>query len=171
MNETKIEVLVMNQEVTKIVKEVNKVHPYEEVAYEIIPISNPNQQIGSGMIGELENEMETVDFLKALKTKMKTDCIRYTNPHKKTVKSIAICGGSGSFLLKNAIREQADVFITGDYKYHDFFDAEEKIIIADIGHFESEQFTIDLFQDILAPEFKSVEFIKTSINTNPINYL
>lgn len=171
MNETKIEVLVTNHEVRRIVKEVNEVHPYEEVAYEIIPISNPNQQIGSGMIGELPNEIDTFEFLKSLKIKMKTDCVRHTDFHKKTVKKIAICGGAGSFLLKNAIRQQADVFITGDYKYHQFFDAQEQIIIADIGHFESEQFTIDLFQDILAPEFKSLEFIKTSINTNPVNYL
>lgn len=171
MNETKIEVLVMNNEVRRIVSEVNKVHPYEEVAYEIIPLSNPNQQIGSGMIGELEQEMDAIEFLKSLKKNMKAEGVRYTEIHKKTIKKIAICGGSGSFLLNDAIRQQADVFITGDYKYHQFFDAQEQIIIADIGHFESEQFTIDLFQDILSPGFESIEFIKTSVNTNPVKYL
>lgn len=171
MNETKIEVLVMNQEVNNIVKEVNKVHPYEEVAYEIIPISNPTQHIGSGMIGELDKEIDALDFLKSIKTKMKTNCIRHTEIQNKSIKKVAICGGSGSFLLNNAIRQQADVFITGDYKYHQFFDAEDKIIIADIGHYESEQFTVDLFKDILAPKFEKIEFIKTSVNTNPVNYI
>jgi dinuclear metal center YbgI/SA1388 family protein len=169
--EVKIEVVVFNRLKSKVLNELRKSHPYEEVAYEFIPLENENNQIGAGMIGELEKEMEGLEFLKSLKTKMKTNCVRHTDLHKKNIKKIAICGGSGSFLLNNAIRQQADVFITGDYKYHQFFDAQNKIIIADIGHFESEQFTIDLFHDILAPEFKNVEFIKTTTNTNPVNYL
>lgn len=170
-DEIKIEVLAVNHQINKLLVEVKKAHSYEEVAHEIIPITNSNQQIGSGMIGELAQETDALEFLKSLKSKMKTDCIRYTQLHKKTVKKIAICGGSGSFLLNMAISQQADVFITGDYKYHQFFDAQEQLIIADIGHFESEQFTIDLFHDILAPEFNNVNFIKTTINTNPVNYL
>ena len=170
-DEIKIEVLAVNHQINKLLVEVKKAHSYEEVAHEIIPITNANQQVGSGMIGELEKEIDTLEFLKSLKTKMKTDCVRHTNIQKKTVKKIAICGGSGSFLLNNAISQKADVFITGDYKYHQFFDAQNQLIIADIGHFESEQFTIDLFHDILAPEFNRVEFIKTAITTNPVNYL
>jgi dinuclear metal center YbgI/SA1388 family protein len=169
--EVKIEVVVFNRLKSKVLNELRKVHPYEEVAYEFIPLENENNQIGAGMIGELVNEMDALDFLKSLKIKMKTNCVRHTDLHKKRIKKIAICGGSGSFLLNNAISQQADVFITGDYKYHQFFDAQNKIIIADIGHFESEQFTIDLFHDILAPEFKNIEFIKTTTNTNPVNYL
>ncbi|MEN8929290.1 MAG: Nif3-like dinuclear metal center hexameric protein [Flavobacteriales bacterium] len=170
-NEIKIEVLAVNHQISKLLTEVKKVHEYEEVAHEIIPIANANQQIGSGMIGELETEIDALDFLKSLKAKMKTDCVRHTNLNKKAVKKIAICGGSGSFLLNDAITQQTDVFITGDYKYHQFFDAEDKIIIADIGHFESEQFTIDLFHDILSPQFSGVQFIRTEINTNPVKYL
>ena len=170
MDETKIEVIVMNQEIRRIVAEVNKVHPYEEVAYEVIPMSNPNQHIGSGMIGELETEMNTKEFLTFVKKEMKTDCIRYTNIHQDKVKRIAVCGGAGSFLLTAAKSQQADVFVTGDYKYHQFFDAENDLIIADIGHYESEQFTIDLFQEILEKGTTGVELIKTSVNTNPVNY-
>ena len=171
MDETKIEVVVMNQDANRIVAEVNKVHPYEEVAYEIISMTNPTPHIGSGMIGELESEMETMEFLSFLKKKMKTECIRYTNPHKKTVNKIALCGGAGSFLLEDAKRQGADIFITGDYKYHQFFDAENEIIIADIGHYESEQFTIDLFAEILSSNNSELEIVKTEINTNPVNYL
>ena len=170
MPETKIEVVVLNQLVNKVLAEVNKVHPYEEVAYEIIPMNNKNNHIGSGMIGELKNEMEAKDFLAFLKNEMKTECIRHTNIHIDKVKKIAVCGGAGSFLLNDAKRQQADVFITGDYKYHQFFDAENEIIIADIGHFESEQFTIELFQEILENQTKGIELIKTSVNTNPVNY-
>lgn len=171
MNETKIEVLVMNQEANRIVAEVNKVHPYEEVAYEIIPIANINSQLGAGIVGELKNEMESNKFLSHLKSAMKTDCIRHTHIHTKKVKRIAVCGGSGSFLLEVAKAQGADVFVTGDYKYHQFFDAENEIIIADIGHYESEQFTIELFQEILEEKTSGVELIQTSINTNPVNYL
>ena len=171
MDETKIEVVVMNQEANRIVTEVNKVHPYEEVAYEIVPISNPNQQIGSGIIGELDNEIDTKEFLSFLKKEMKTECVRYTNIHTNTVKKIAVCGGAGSFLLNDAKRQNADIFITGDYKYHQFFDAENEIIIADIGHYESEQFTIELFQEILERKTKGLSIIPTLVNTNPVNYL
>jgi putative NIF3 family GTP cyclohydrolase 1 type 2 len=97
--------------------------------------------------------------------------VRYTLPHKAKVKRIALCGGSGSFLLGNAITENADVFITGDFKYHQFFDAENRIIIADIGHFESEQFTIELLAEKLAENFPTFAPHLTRVNTNPINYL
>ena len=102
---------------------------------------------------------------------MKTDCVRYTLPHKKNVKRVAICGGSGSFLLGNAVGSGADVFITGDFKYHQFFDAENRIIIADIGHFESEQFTVELLAEKLAQKFPTFVPRLTRVNTNPINYL
>ncbi len=170
MDETKIEVVVMNQEANRIVAEVNKVHPYEEVAYELIPISNVNKQLGAGIIGELKEAIATREFLAYLKKEMKTDCIRYTNIHKEKVRKIAVCGGSGSFLLNNAKRQQADVFITGDFKYHQFFDAENEILIADIGHYESEQFTIELFEEILKDKVPELELIKTEVNTNPVNY-
>ena len=102
---------------------------------------------------------------------MKTECVRFTNIYKDKVSKIAVCGGSGSFLLDAAKAQEADVFVTGDYKYHQFFDAENDIVIADIGHYESEQFTIDLFEEILEPISQEVKVIQTSINTNPVNYL
>lgn len=171
VDETKIEVIVFDHLKKKILNEVKKVHPYEEVAYELIPISNLNSQIGGGMIGELDDEVETLEFLTSLKKSLKTECIRYTKITKPTVKKIALCGGSGSFLLNEAIRQGADVFLTGDYKYHQFFDAENKLIIADVGHYESEQFTINLLEEVLTNKFENLHVIKTAINTNPVNYL
>lgn len=169
--EIKIEVIFPGYIENKVISALIKTHPYEEVAYDIIQLQNTNLQIGSGMIGELQNPINTIDFLTSLKTTMNTACVRYTNPHKKEIKTVALCGGAGSFLLNNAMAQQADVFITGDYKYHQFFDAEDRIVIADIGHYESEQFTIDLFQEVLEKQFKTLKIVKTSVNTNPVNYL
>ncbi|MCB0824535.1 MAG: Nif3-like dinuclear metal center hexameric protein, partial [Bacteroidales bacterium] len=126
---------------------------------------------GSGMVGELKEEMDTTLFLKMVKEKMKTNCIRHTEITKNKVKKVAICGGAGSFLLPNAIKSGADVFITGDYKYHQFFDADGRIIIADIGHYESEQFTSELIYDILSQKFDNFAVRLSKYNTNPIKYL
>ena len=123
------------------------------------------------MIGNLEKPMKSKLFLKFVKKQMKTDCIRHTQIVKKEVQKIAVCGGSGSFLLANAKRQQADVFITADFKYHDFFDAENDLIIADIGHYESEQFTKELIQEILKENFPKFAAHLSVHNTNPINYL
>lgn len=169
--EIKVEVVFSSFLERKITSALIKSHPYEEVAYDIIELSNTHNYVGSGIIGELKEPVNGLDFLASLKTTMNTACVRYTKPHKKEVKTIAICGGAGSFLLNNAMARQADVFITGDYKYHQFFDAENKIIIADIGHYESEQFTIDLFQEVLEKQFETLKVVKTSLNTNPVNYL
>jgi dinuclear metal center YbgI/SA1388 family protein len=169
--EIKVEVVFPAYLESKIVSAIIKTHPYEEVAYDLYELTNTHNYIGSGIIGELKEPTNSIDFLTSLKTTMDTKCVRYTNPHKKEVKTIAICGGAGSFLLNNAIAQQADVFITGDYKYHQFFDAEDKIIIADIGHYESEQFTVDLFKEVLEKEFETLKVVKTSLNTNPVNYL
>ena len=146
-------------------------HPYEEVAYDIIPLHNIHQNIGSGMIGTLDKPMKSDEFLKFVKKQMQTDCIRHTKSVKKEVQKIAVCGGSGSFLLANAKQMQADVFITADFKYHEFFDAENNLIIADIGHYESEQFTKELIQDILKENFPKFATHLSELNTNPINYL
>jgi putative NIF3 family GTP cyclohydrolase 1 type 2 len=102
---------------------------------------------------------------------MKADCIRYTNLKGGKIGRVALCGGSGSFLLEHSVAENADIFITADFKYHQFFDAENRVIIADIGHYESEQYTIDLFYDIIRKKFNTFALLKTEINTNPINYI
>ena len=146
-------------------------HPYEEVAYEILKIENLNQDIGSGLFGKLKIPMKTNEFLKHLKKVMKTDCIRYTKLNKEYIETVAVCGGSGSFLINDAKKVKADIFITGDFKYHEFFDAENDIIIADIGHYESEQFTKDLISDILKKKFTKFATHLSTIKTNPINYL
>lgn len=134
------------------------------------PKSADNQEIGAGVVGHLAQAMEEKDFLRFLKKEMQTDCIRHTAFLGKPIQKIALCGGSGSFLLKDAIRAGADVFITGDFKYHEFFDAEGKIIIADIGHFESEQFTIPLIYRYLSEKFPTFALHFTETNTNPIKY-
>lgn len=170
-DEERIEVVYPAYLENKLVGVLKQAHPYEEVAFDLVAISNKNAEIGSGMIGELPNEMLVADFFKMLKIEMKAEGIRYTNPHKTKVKKIALCGGSGSFLLNSAIAQQADVFVTADFKYHQFFDADKKVIIADIGHYETEQFTMELFYEILTKKFNTFAILISRINTNPIKYL
>lgn len=169
--ETKIEVILESHKQHQVFRALQEAHPYEEVAYEIISLVNNFQHTGAGMIGELPEEIDAQDFLKSLKTKMKTDCIRHTNPSKQSIKKVALCGGAGSFLLEDAKRAGADIFITGDFKYHQFFDADGSLVIADIGHYESEQFTIELLGDWLSEKFPTFALRLTENNTNPINYL
>src|SRR5699024_7721721 len=145
--------------------------PYEEVAYDILQLENTYDHVGSGMMGVLENPMEEMDFLQKIKMKMKAGGIRYTPLRGKKVKKVAVCGGAGSFLLKKAIGAGADLFITADFKYHEFFDADNQIVIADIGHFESEQFTVEIFNRIIQEKFPTFAPLKSNIRTNPINYL
>ncbi len=154
----------------KVLRALFSAHPYEEVAYELISLDNENQEIGAGMIGELPEAMNEPNFLKFVKDTMHTSCIRHTDLLNKEIKRVAVCGGSGSFLLKAAMANGADAFITADFKYHQFFDAEGKILIADVGHFESERFTIDLLHDAIHEKFRNFALLKTLINTNPVNY-
>ncbi|MFM7726665.1 MAG: Nif3-like dinuclear metal center hexameric protein [Flavobacteriales bacterium] len=146
-------------------------HPYEEVAHQWIALQNNHQEVGSGMIGELAEAMEISKFLSFVKEKMKVKVIRHTHPIGRAVKRVAVCGGSGSFLLTDAIGAGADVFITADFKYHQFFDADGRIVIADIGHFESEQFTIELLGDWFKQKFPTFASHLTAIDTNPVHYL
>jgi dinuclear metal center YbgI/SA1388 family protein len=169
-NETRVETIFPSYLQSKIVVGLLKVHPYEEVAYDIYPLENSHQQVGSGMVGELENEMDEKSFLKHVKESMKTDCIRHTALLNKKVKRVAVCGGAGSFLLNDAIREKADIFITADFKYHQFFDADNRIVIADIGHYESEQFTKELFAELLKQKFSTFAAHLSETVTNPVYY-
>jgi len=171
VDEEKIELTVSQHAVSNVISAMKKNHPYEEVAYDLIPLNNTNEEIGSGMVGELENEEETLKFLNRIKEIFGSGAVRYTNLNKSSVKRIAVCGGSGSFLLGAAKRAGADIFITADFKYHEFFDAENKIIIADIGHFESEQFTSHWLVAQMQKNFTNFAVRLTSVNTNPINYL
>ena len=169
--EERIEVLFPAFMESKVISVLKNNHPYEEVAYSVFNLSNENQNVGSGMIGELSIAENSLDFLSTLKNNLNAEGIRYTSLVKNKIKKVAICGGSGSFLLQAAIRSGADVFITGDFKYHEFFDAENKIIIADVGHYESEQYTKDLIADFLSEKFPKFAVHLSEVNTNPINYL
>jgi len=170
-NEIRIEVIVPSYKVNTVISAMIEAHPYEEVAHDVYELANKFQDIGSGVIGELEVEESEDDFLSRLKTDLKTDCIRHTNLLGKKVKKVAICGGSGSFLLNDAIAAGADVFVTADFKYHQFFDADNKIIIADVGHYESEQYTNELIYEILNEKIPNFAVRLTKKSTNPINYL
>ncbi|MBS2097926.1 Nif3-like dinuclear metal center hexameric protein [Carboxylicivirga linearis] len=169
--EVRIETIMPSFIEKKVVGEMIKAHPYEEVAYDIYPLRNQWATAGIGMIGELEYPVDELDFLNKVKEEFKVGCIRHTNLLNKKVKKVAVCGGSGSFLLGAAIAQNADVFITGDFKYHQFFDAEEQIIIADIGHFESEQYTKEVFFELLTKKFSNFAVRLSKENTNPVNYL
>ena len=167
--EYKLEVLVNESNINQVVAAMLANHPYEEVAYDIVPILNAHKQVGSGMIGILPTEIDANAFLAHLKTAFNLKTIRFT-AFDKPIKTVAVCGGSGSFLLKNAISAGADAFITGDFKYHEFFDAEKRLMIADIGHYESEIFTINLIADEILKKFPTFAVLLSEINTNPINY-
>ena len=168
--EIKLEVILPDYLLSDVILAMNNIHPYEEVAYDIFKIQN-NSNCGSGMFGELPKEMDEMNFLMLLKKSFNAKGIRHTNLLNRPIKKVAICGGSGSFLLKNALRVKADVFVTSDFKYHQFFDSESKILIADIGHYESEQYTIELISDFLMKKFTNFAIRLTTVNTNPINYL
>jgi len=168
-NEVKIEVIICKPQMNSVLAALNEAHPYEEVAYELYPTLNQDKNIGSGMLGELAKEMSASDFLKHLKSSMNLKVIKHTS-WDKPIKRVAVCGGSGQFLLGNAKSCKADVYVTSDFKYHEFFDAENDIMICDIGHYESEKFTIDLLFDILSKKFSTFANLKTEVNTNPVNY-
>ncbi|MEO9076440.1 MAG: Nif3-like dinuclear metal center hexameric protein, partial [Gelidibacter sp.] len=146
-------------------------HPYEEVAFEVTSLDNYNQHIGIGMVGELEKEMETEEFLHFVKNKMSVSCIKHSKLTKNKVRRIAVLGGSGSFAIAAAKSAKADVFITSDLKYHDFFSAEDQVILADIGHYESEQFTKTFLAEYLSKKISNFAVVLSTINTNPVKYL
>jgi len=169
-NEVRIEVIYPATLESKILMALVLAHPYEEVAYDLYSLTNPNQQVGSGMIGELEIPVNEEYFLSIVKDKMRAHVIRHTALTGKHIRKVAVCGGAGGFLLKQAIAAGADIFITADYKYHEFFDAEGKILIADIGHYESEQFTQQFLYEIIRKKFATFAVRLTEINTNPVKY-
>lgn len=154
----------------KVIEALLQSHPYEEVAYDIYKLENYFLQIGSGIIGEID-ETDELNFLLQVKNISNCKCIRHSELLNKKIKKVAICGGSGSFLIKDAIAAKADIFISGDIKYHDFFEAENKILIADIGHYESEQFTKDLLYTFITKKFPNFAVLISENNTNPIHYL
>ncbi len=168
--EIKIEVIFPSFMENKIVAAMKAAHPYEEVAYDIMNLSNTYQSIGSGVIGELPETISEKEFLSKVKEVFKVPVVRHTAFLNKKVRKVAVCGGAGSFLISKALTAGADAYITADIKYHEFFDANSRLLIVDIGHFESEQFTIDLLKDILVQKFPTFAILKTEVNTNPVRY-
>jgi len=169
--EIRIETIFLKDQQSQIINCILENHPYEEPAFDIYPLDNAYQEAGFGMIGSLESEIEELDFLQKLKSIFNADGIRYTKPLNRKIKKVAVCGGSGSFLLSKAISKGADIFVSGDFKYHQFFEADNKILIADIGHFESEQFASEIFYDILTNKFPNFALHLSKYRSNPINYL
>ncbi len=145
-------------------------HPYEEVAYEVLTLSNPYPLVGSGLIGSLPQPIDATHFLKQIKKIFNTNTIRHTAMLGKPLQKVAVCGGAGDFLIPAAKAMGADVYITADLKYHAFFEAEGKLLLVDIGHFESEQYTIDLLADVLRQNFPNFAVLKTGVTTNPVHY-
>lgn len=168
--ETKIEIVYPFYLEAQVVHALISSHPYEEAAYDIFTMDNVHQGIGAGVIGELEQPMEETTFLTHLKKVFKTAIIRHTALRGKPVKKVALCGGAGSFLTGTAIAQGADFYITADVKYHEFFDAESRTVLADIGHYESEAATIDLLHDLLVKKIPNFAPLKTVVDTNPVRY-
>lgn len=170
LTENRLEMIFPSHLQGRILGALKQCHPYEEVAYYIQNLENANQEVGAGMIGTLKEPIPTNEFLALLKKQMNVSVIRHTAIHTDTISTVAVCGGAGGFLLGKAKGQKADIFITADYKYHEFFDAENQIIIADIGHYESEFFTKELFYDILREKFINIVLTISEVNTNPIIY-
>jgi len=154
----------------KIIKSMTEAHPYEEVAYDLYPLENYPDNVGAGMIGELDQPLHEKDFLKMCKDKLIIPCIKHSKLTGKPVKKVAFCGGAGSFLIGPAKSQQADVFLTGDIKYHDYFQSGDNLLLVDIGHYESEQFVLDMFYSILKQKFSTFAVLITKVKTNPVYY-
>ncbi|MCC6288688.1 MAG: Nif3-like dinuclear metal center hexameric protein [Chitinophagaceae bacterium] len=168
--EIKIEVIFPGWLQSRIIRALTGAHPYEEPAFDIVALDNQHMAVGSGLTGNLPEPMEEKAFLKLLKQKFNLPVIRHTPLTGRPVQKVSLCGGAGSFLISNALAAQSDIYITADVKYHEFFDADGKMVLADIGHFESEQFTIELLYDILVEKFPTFAVLKTAVNTNPLVY-
>lgn len=168
--ELKIEVIFPSWLQGRIVKALLQAHPYEEVAYDLVSLDNEHQGLGSGLLGELAEPVDEQAFLTRLKEAFGLRVIRHTPFTGKKVKKVAICGGAGSFLVSKALAAGADVFVTADMKYHEFFDANGRLLIADIGHYESEQFTTELLAAVLQEKFPNFAVLKSKVKTNPVHY-
>ena len=169
--ETRIETIFEAHREKQVLEALLNAHPYEEVAYDIYSLDNKHPRVGSGLVGELSDSMPESEFLASIKAVFRLKTIRFTRFLGKKVKKVALCGGSGSFLLQDAIAQGADVFISGDFKYHQFFDADKKLLIADIGHYESEQYTPEIFYAVISKKMPTFAAYLSNLNTNPINYL
>lgn len=169
--EIKTEITVPEYLISPTLKLLKEVHPYEEPVWNIVCLKNVNPVTGFGIVGELKQAVPTSDFLERVKRVFHCGVIRHTAICKPSVKRIAVCGGSGAFLTPQAMASGADLYISGDFKYHDFFNTENRIILADIGHYESEQYTKEIFYELVTKKISKFAVQFSKVNTNPINYL
>jgi dinuclear metal center YbgI/SA1388 family protein len=169
-NEIRIETIVPRNRIAYCIKAMTESHPYEEVAYDIYPVENDYNKTGAGMTGEFEKPLSHDRFMELLQKKFNIPVIRYSGKVLKEYRKVAVCGGSGFFLLGKAIRDKAEVFLTSDIKYHQFFENEDKILVCDIGHYESEQFTKDIFYNLLNEKFSNFAVHLSKVVSNPIKY-
>ncbi len=168
--EVRIEVIVPHYQTNRVIESLLKTHPYEEVAYDVIPLENSWSNAGSGMVGFLDQPMKEKDFLELVRTTFEVPMVRHSPFLNKNIQKVAVCGGSGAFLLSSAKRAKAEAFITADIKYHDFFDADNALLMVDAGHFETEQFTKELIADILRKKIPNFAVLFSEVNTNAVGY-
>lgn len=168
--ETQINLSFEKHHKNKILKALMQTHPYQEVSYEITSLENQNQHLGMGMIGELEKEVSETEFLSLIKTTFQTGGVRHSPLLDKPIKKVAVLGGSGAFAITTALYQGADAYVTADLKYHDYYQAENQILLADVGHFESERFTKTLIANYLTEKIRNFAILLSEENTNPINY-
>ncbi len=169
--EDKIEIIYPYFIEKSLISALHSSHPYEEIAYDIIPLENSYPEAGAGMLGELPEAMDESEFLQKVKKTLNIGCIRHSAFLNKKIKKVAICGGSGAFLIDKAISAKADVYLTGDLKYHDFSEIENRILLADIGHYESEHCSKELLYDILIKKFSTFAVYLSGMDYNPISYM
>ncbi len=169
-NEIRVELVFPSHLQGPMIKALKAAHPYEEVAFDVVALSNPHPGIGSGLIGELPEALSEQAFLQKVRTIFGTPVIRHTALLGRPIKKVAVCGGAGSFLIAKALAKGADAYLTADLKYHEFFDANGRLLLADVGHYESEQYTIGLLAGVLAKKFPTFAVLKTEVETNPVRY-
>ncbi len=169
-DETQVNVIFSSEREAKVLQAMVKSHPYEEVAYEVYALENKHQYLGMGMIGSLSESLSEEEFIELVKNKMRVPYVRHSALLGKPIRNIAVLGGSGAFAIGAAKKEGADVFVTSDLKYHKFYAAENKILLLDIGHYESEQFTKNLLVDYLKKKIPNFAIALSESITNPINY-
>lgn len=169
-SEIKVEIILEQAKIQSAIYAMKSAHPYEEVAYDLIHLSNESTNKGMGQIGELKKSVSEKEFLEILKNQFNVVCVRHSNLLGKKIKKVAVLGGSGAFGINNAIREKADAYVTADLKYHDFFLADNQIIVFDIGHYESEQFTKNHINNYMSKIFPNFAVLISEVNTNSIKY-
>ena len=169
--EVRVETILPAYRKAEVIKVLLAAHPYEEPAFDLYPLQNSWQQVGAGVIGELETPETELEFLKRIKKIFEVGCLRHNKLTGREIQTVALCGGAGAFLMPLAIRNHADVFITGEIKYHDYFGHDTDILLAEIGHYESEQYTKEIFYTIIRDLFPNVEVQQSKVNTNPIKYM